>query len=160
MAVDMFLKLDNVEGESTDSKHAGEITVLSWRWGLQQPVALVVGSGAGGGKFKVNDLRVTKHVDKASPRLMLACCNGKHFEEALLTVRKAGETPVEYLKITMKEVFVSSISIDGTDEQDRPTETIGFSFGEFRNQYTPQKPDGTDDATIEMGWNIVKNTRV
>jgi type VI secretion system secreted protein Hcp len=160
MAVDMFLKLDDVEGESTDSKHAGEIAVLSWSWGLQQPGASLVGSGAGAGKVKVNDLLVTKHVDKASPRLMLACCSGEHFKEALLTVRKAGQTPVEYLKITMKEVFVSSMSIDGTDEQDRPTETIGFSFGEFQSQYTAQKPDGTADATIEMGWNIVKNTKV
>jgi len=159
MAVNMFLKLDGVEGESTDDMHAGEIAVLSWSWGLQQASASLVGSGAGG-KVKVNDLLVTKHVDKASPRLMLACCNGKHFEEALLTVRKAGETPVEYIKITMKQVFVSSMSIDGTDEQDRPTETIGFSFGEFQSQYTPQKPDGTADATIEMGWNIIKNTRV
>ena len=160
MAVDMFLKLDDVEGESTDSKHAGEIAVLSWSWGLQQPGASLVGSGAGAGKVKVNDLLVTKHVDNASPRLMLACCSGEHFKEALLTVRKAGQTPVEYLKITMKEVFVSSMSIDGTDEQDRPTETIGFSFGEFQSQYTAQKPDGTADATIEVGWNIVKNTKV
>ena len=160
MAVDMFLKLDDVKGESTDDQHAAEIAVLSWNWGLQQTGASPVGSGAGAGKVKVNDLLVTKHVDKASPRLMLACCSGEHFKEALLTVRKAGQTPVEYLKITMKEVFVSSMSIDGTDEQDRPTETIGFSFAEFRSQYTAQKPDGSADATIEMGWNIVRNAKV
>ena len=164
MAVDMFLKLDDIKGESTDRRHADEIVVLSWNWGMQQAAASPAGSGGGAGvgagKVKVNDLLVTKQVDKASPLLMLACCSGKHFKEALLTVRRAGEKPIEYLKITMKEVFVSSVSIDGTDAQDRPTETIALNFGEFRSQYTPQKPDGTGDATIEIGWDIVKNIKV
>src|SRR4051794_22364914 len=114
MAVDMFLKIDDVKGESRDSKHAGEIDILAWSWGMSQSGTTHTGGGGGAGKVSVNDLSLTKYVDKSSPGLMLACCNGKHYKEALLTVRKAGEKPLEYVKITLKEVIVSAISTGGS----------------------------------------------
>src|SRR5258707_2678274 len=106
MAVDMFLKIDDIKGESKDSKHKDEVDVLAWSWGMSQSGTTHTGGGGGAGKVSVQDISVIKYVDKSSPVLQLACCNGKHFKEALLTVRKAGETPLEYLKITMKEVII------------------------------------------------------
>ena len=67
--------------------------------------------GGGAGKVNVQDLSFTKFVDASSTDLMMACCNGKHFKEALLTVRKAGENPVKYIKIKMEEVLISKISL-------------------------------------------------
>jgi type VI secretion system secreted protein Hcp len=99
MAVDMFLKLDDVKGESKDSKHKEEMDVLAWSWGASQSGSTHLGSGGGAGKVSVQDVSLTKYVDKASPNLLKFCCNGKHFKEAVLTVRKAGEKPVEYIKL-------------------------------------------------------------
>ena len=160
MAVDMFLKLDDIKGESVDSKHKDEMDVLSWSWGMSQSGTTHQGGGGGSGKVSVNDLSITKYVDKASANLQLSCCNGKHFKEALLTVRKAGENPLEYLKITMKEVLIASVSTGGSGGEDRLTENVTLNFAEFKTEYTPQKPDGSGDAAVEAGWNIAENVKV
>jgi len=160
MAVDMFLKIDDVKGESKDSKHAGEIDVLAWSWGMSQSGTTHMGGGGGAGKVSVQDISLTKYVDKSSPNLMLACCNGKHYKEAVLVVRKAGEKPLEYLKITMKEVIISSVSTGGSGGEDRLTENVALNFAEFKTEYVPQKADGTGDAAIEVAWNIAENVKV
>lgn len=157
MAVDMFIKVGDIAGESVDSKHSGTIDVLSWSWGMTQSGTTHQGGGGGAGKVKVEDLTFTKYIDKSSTNLMLACCDGTHFPQALLTVRKAGKTPLEYVKITMKEVIVSSVSTGGSGGQDRLTENVTLNFAEFKVEYTPQKPDGTGDATVEAAWNIAGN---
>lgn len=160
MAVDMFLKLGDVKGESRDSKHKDEVDVLAWSWGMSQSGTTHLGTGGGAGKVNVQDLSLTKYVDKASPNLIMAACNGKHYPEALLTVRKAGEKPLEYIKITMKEVLVSSISTGGSGGEDRITENVTLNFASFKVEYSPQKPDGTGDAAIEAAFNIAENVKV
>ena len=160
MAVDMFLKLDDVKGESTDDKHKDEVDVLAWSWGMTQSGTTHMGGGGGSGKVSVNDLSLTKYVDKSSPNLMLATCNGKHFKEALLTVRKAGEKPLEYIKITMKEVIISSVSTGGSGGEDRLTENVTLNFAEFKIVYTPQKSDGSGEAAVEAAYHIAKNVKI
>lgn len=160
MAVDMFIKIDDVKGESQDDKHKGEIDVLAWSWGMSQSGTTHMGGGGGAGKVSVNDISITKYVDKSSPNVMLACCNGKHYKQALLTVRKAGEKPLEYIKLTMKEVIVSSVSTGGSGGEDRLTENLTLNFAEYKIEYTPQKPDGTGEAAVEAAYNIAKNVKV
>jgi type VI secretion system secreted protein Hcp len=157
MAVDMFLKIDDVKGESADKTHNGEIDVLAWSWGMSQSGTAHMGGGGGAGKVSVQDISVTKYVDKASPNLIQWCCSGKHYKEALLTVRKAGGTPLEYIKIKLNEVLVSSISTGGSGGEDRLTENVTLNFAEFDYTYTPQKPDGSGDAEVKAGWDIQKN---
>src|ERR1700737_1620240 len=110
MAVDMFIKIDTVDGESRDKTHKKEIDVLAWSWGMSNSGSAHVGGGAGAGKANVQDLSFTKWVDSATPKLALACCAGKHFKDAVLVVRKAGEKPVEYLKIKMDVVIIWAVS--------------------------------------------------
>jgi type VI secretion system secreted protein Hcp len=157
MAVDMFLKLDEVPGESKDGEHEEEIDVLAWSWGMTQSGSFHVGGGGGSGKVNVQDLSITKYIDKSSPNLMKACANGKHFGEATLYVRKAGETPLTYLKIEMKKVLITSISTGGSGGEDRLTENVTLNFAEVKTIYTPQSDVGADEGTVEMGWNIEKN---
>ena len=115
MAVDMFLKIVGVNGEAKDKEHGNEIDVLAWNWGMANKGSAHALGGAGSGKVNVQDVQVTKYVDSASPKLMKACCSGTHYPTALLTVRKAGGTsPVEYIKIKMEAVFISSVSTGGT----------------------------------------------
>lgn len=159
MAVDMFLKLDDVKGESRDSKHKDEIDVLAWSFGASNGGTTHTGGGGGAGKVNVQDLSFTKWVDKASPNLMMSTCNGKHYKQALLTVRKAGENPLEYLKVSMKEVLVSSVSTGGSGGEDRLTENITLNFAWFKVEYTPQKPDGTGEPAVEVAWHIAENIK-
>jgi type VI secretion system secreted protein Hcp len=160
MAVDMFLKLGDLKGESRDKDHKDETEVLAWSWGMSQSGTTHSGSGGGAGKVNVQDLQLTKYVDKASPALQLACCLGTHYPDALLTVRKAGDKPLEYLKITMKEIIITNVSTGGSSGEDRLTENITLNFAEFKTEYTPQKPDGSGDAAVEAAFNIAENAKV
>jgi len=162
MAVDMFLKIGDVKGESKDQAHAEEIDVLSWSWGMSQSGSMHMGSGGGAGKVNINDLSLTKYVDKSSPNLMMACSSGKHYPEAKLTVRKAGgESQVEYLIITLEEVLVSSLNTGGSGGEDRLTENINLNFAKVKTEYQAQKADGTKDGgPIKYGWNIRENVKI
>jgi len=159
MAVDMFIKIKGVDGESKDHKHGKEIDVLSWSWGMSNSGSAHVGGGAGAGKVNVQDLSFSKWVDSASPKLMLACCNGKHFDEALLTVRKAGEKPVEYIKIKLTEVLITSISTGGSGGEDRLTENVTLNFAKVNLDYTPQDDKGAPGTAIPMSWDISANVK-
>ena len=159
MAVDMFIKIGDVKGEAQDSKHKGEIDVLSWSWGMTQSGTAHMGAGGGSGKVNVQDLTFTKYVDSSSAKLMMACCNGKHYADALLTVRKAGEKPVEYVKIKLTEVLVTSVSTGGSGGEDLLTENVALNFAKVAVDYTPQKPDGSPDSPITMAWDISANVK-
>ncbi len=157
MAVDMFLKLADVPGESKDAEHEGEIDILAWSWGMTQSGSFHHGGGGGSGKVNVQDVSITKYIDKSTPNLMKACANGKHFADATLYVRKAGEKPLEYLRIEMKQVLVSSVSTGGSGGEDRLTENVTLNFAEVKTIYTPQAKEGSGEGKVEMGWNIEKN---
>lgn len=157
MAVDMFLKIEGIKGEAQDDKHKGEIDVLSWSWGASQTGTTHTGSGGGAGKVSVNDISVTKFVDRATPLLMQQCFTGKHIKEALLTVRKAGGKPLEYIKIKMQDALISSVSTGGSGAVDRLTENVAFNFAKVHFEYVPQKADGSADAAVPFGYDIAKN---
>ena len=159
MAMDMFIKIGELKGESRDSVHKTEIDVLAWSWGLSNSGSAQVGSGAGAGKVNVQDLSFTKYLDKSSPDMMLATCNGKHFDKAVLTVRKAGEQPLEYLLITMEEVLITSVSTGGSGGEDRLTENVTLNFAKVKVAYKEQTPTGGVGDKPEMGWDIAANVK-
>jgi type VI secretion system secreted protein Hcp len=159
MAVDMFMKIAGVDGESKDSKHKKDIDVLAWSWGMSNSGSAHVGGGAGAGKVNVQDVSFTKWVDSATPFLALACCDGKHFADAMLVVRKAGEKPVEYLKIKMEEVLITSISTGGSGGEDRLTENVTLNFAKVSLDYVPQDDKGSPGTAIPMTWDIAANVK-
>ncbi len=160
MAMDMFIKIDSLQGESKDSTHKNEIDVLAWSWGASNSGSAHVGGGAGAGKVNVQDLSFTKYIDKSTPDLLLTTCNGKHWDQAVLVVRKAGETPLEYLKITMSEVLVTSISQGGSGGEDRLTENVTLNFAKVKVDYVEQSAKGAKGATPSMGWDISQNVKM
>jgi type VI secretion system secreted protein Hcp len=157
MAIDMFLKITDVNGESQDDKHKDEIDVLAWSWGMSQSGTMHMGAGGGSGKVNVQDLSITKWVDKSTPTLMKLCCKGQHVGEVILVVRKAGGTAVEYIKITLKEALISSISTGGSGGEERLTENITLNFSEFKYEYTTQDQKGGAGATVPVSWDIASN---
>lgn len=158
MAVDMFLKIDDLKGDSLDATHPNEIQVLAWSWGMTQSGSTHQASGGGSGKVNVQDLSFTKNIDTTTTNLIKACCSGSHFKQALLTVRKAGgKAPVEYLKITMKDLIVSNISTGGSGGGDLITENITLNFAKVTLDYTPQDAAGVAGNTMSASWNIPQN---
>lgn len=157
MAVDIFLKLEGIDGESIDDAHSAEIDVLSWSWGMSQSGTMHMGEGGGAGKVNVEDISFTKYIDNASHALMLRCASGEHIPSAILTVRKAGKTPLEYVIITFTDCLVSSVSTGGSGGEDRLTENMTINFAQVKFEYSKQKKDGTGEAAKEFSWNIPLN---
>jgi len=160
MAMDQFIKIGDLKGEAQDKVHKDEIDVLAWSWGLSNSGTSHAGSGSGGGKVSVQDISLTKYVDKSSPDLMLACCNGKHYPEAKLVVRKAGEKPLEYLIVTMTDVMVTAVSTGGSGGEDRLTENLTLNFSKVKVDYTEQTATGGTGAKPSMGWDIAENVKL
>ncbi|MDE1950115.1 MAG: type VI secretion system tube protein Hcp [Burkholderiales bacterium] len=159
MAMDMFIKIGDIEGESVDKKHPKEIDVLAWSWGISNSGTTHQGGGGGSGKANVQDLSFTKYVDASSHALLLAASNGQHYDKANLVVRKAsgkGE-PLEYIKIEMHEVMVTSVSTGGSGGEDRLTENVTLNFAKVKYEYTPQTEKGAKEATKEMTYDIAAN---
>ena len=159
MAVDMFLKLSGIKGESKDHKHGGEIHVESFSWGMNQTGAHGTGGGGGAGKVSVHDISLTKYLDTSSTALMYHCASGKHIPEGLITVRKAGDKPLEYLKIKLTDILVSGVQHAGHGS-DLLTENLTLNFAKFQVEYFEQKPDGSGSPAGAMGWDIKKNEKV
>jgi type VI secretion system secreted protein Hcp len=155
MAVDMFLKCGDIKGESVSSGHEGEKDVLSFSWGVSQSGTTHTGTGGGAGQTKVQDLSVTKFVDLATPGLMLACCNGKHIPEVVLTARRAGNKPLDFLKITMTNCIISSVGIG--EVEDRFTENVSINFAKVKTDYDAPAASGGKGAHSSMEFDIAKN---
>ncbi len=158
MALDMFLKIPGADGELVGNGHAGEIDILAWSWGMSQSGSMHVAKGGGSGKANIQDVSITKYIDKASPKLQLLCLNGKNTTgDAILTVQKAGENVVQYLKITMSDFIITSVSTGGSGGEDRLTENVSLNFAKVKVEYTPQKADGTADTVVPYTWKIAEN---
>ena len=134
----MFLKMQGVTGEASDTDHKGEIEVVSWSWGMQAPTSLATGQAAG--KATISEVRIVKRVDQSSPTLMNFLRGNKVIAQAQLTVRKAGEKPLEYFKIELENVRITSLTTESEDAE--LVERLSLGFVKVRVSYTPQSPTG------------------
>jgi type VI secretion system secreted protein Hcp len=158
MAVDVFLKIDGIPGESADGKHKDEIDILSWSWGASQTGTMAFGGGGGAGKVNFSDISFMKRFDKSSPNLWQNCASGKHIAKAILYCRKAGEKQQEYLQITFTDLLVSSVQVSGAGEE--PTENVSLNFSKVEMEYKPQDAKGNLGGGVKFGWDIKKNQKV
>lgn len=155
--VDYFLKIDGIEGESQDSKHKGEIEIESWSFGEVQTGTASHGGGMGAGKVQMQDFNFVMKVNKASPKLFLACARGDHIKSAVLTCRKAGKDQQEYLKVTFSDILVSSFQTSGAASSDMlPMDQISLNFSKIEFEYREQKPDGTLGGAIKSWYDLKK----
>jgi len=160
-AVDYFLKIEGIEGESKSEGHEKEIDVLSWSWGLAQACSPVAGGGGTTCKANFSDASFQKRLDKSSPKLFLAVASGQHIPTAELfgsNVAIKGEN--EFLIIKMTDVLITSYQIGGSSGGDIPTDSISLNYAKIEFSYRPQKADGTLDSPVKAGWDIAKNTKI
>jgi len=153
--MDAFLKIQGIEGESKDAKHENEIDVLSFSWGETQSGSFAYGGGGGAGKVTMQDFAFTMKMNKATPKLFLACATGEHIPEALLTVRKAGKEQQEYLKVKFSDLLVSSYTPTGSAYGDEvPTESITLNFAKVEIEYREQLATGDLGGTIRAAYDL------
>lgn len=157
MAIDAFMKLGTIKGESAAKEFEAQIDVLAWSWGASNSGTMHMATGGGAGKANVQDLSFTHWVDAATPNLLQSCCKGTHFPEATLTMRKAGDTQLPFLIITLKEVLISSYSIGGSGGEERLTANVTLNFAEFEIKYQPQDKTGAKKGGEIVGkFNIAQ----
>jgi type VI secretion system secreted protein Hcp len=160
-ANDYFLKIDGIQGESTDEKHANEIDLLSFSWGASQQGTSHMGGGLGAGKVSFQDFHFTMKVGKQSPILFLSCAMGKHIPSALLTVREAGGKQQEYLKVKFTDLLISNYTSGGSGGIDiKPVDSCSFNFSKIEWDYKPQNKDGNLGGAVTAGWDQKKNVKV
>jgi type VI secretion system secreted protein Hcp len=157
MAVDYFLKIDGIPGESQDAKHKDEIQLLSFSWGETNAGTFGAGGGGGAGKVQMQDFHFVMNVNKASPKLFLSCANGAHIKQAILTARKAGKDQQDYLKVTFSDLLISSFQTSGAaDSGSLPLDQISFNFAKVEMEYKEQKADGSLGGTIKAHYDLKK----
>ena len=156
LAVDMFLKVDGIKGESTArGGHEDWIEIESFGWGESRPSG-GTGQGRRRSSASFSDVSVVKGVDAASPHLFQACATGKHYSSATLVIRKAGE-PFDYFSIRLQDVRVSSVKLSHSEKRDVPMEEITLTYGKITWSYDPQDAKG---GKVETGWDLMANKGV
>ena len=157
-AFDYFLKIDGIDGESSDAQHKGEIDLEAWSWGETQPHP--TGGGAGAGKVTMADFSFTTKLTKASPKLFLACAEGSHIKAAWLTARRAAGKAADYfLKWTFSDLLVSSYQT-GAAAGNAPVDQVSFNFSKIEVEYKEQRPDGSFGAGFKAGWDLKANKKI
>ena len=155
MAFDAFLKIDGIEGDSSDKSHPGAIVVRSFSWGLTNTGSSGGGGGGGAGKAVAQDFHFAMATSKASPELMLACATGKHIRDATLTCRKAGGDSLEFLKIKLTDVLVSRYDLAGAGEsEDTTMDSLMLNFVKIDFLFTVPRTG----ETVEAAFNFATNT--
>jgi type VI secretion system secreted protein Hcp len=159
-AVDYFLKIDGIEGESRDAMHKGEIDLESWSWGEAHAHPPGGGVGSGAGKVTMSDFSFTMKLSKASPNLFLSCAEGSHIKAAWLTARRAAGKATDYfLKWTFSDLLVSSYHT-GAAAGEAPVDQVSFDFAKIEVEYKEQKPDGSFGVGFKAGWDLKTNKKV
>ena len=158
MAVDMFLKITDVKGESKDKQHSGEIEIESFSWGATQLGTSSHGTGGGAGKVSMQDFHFVMRNNSASPTLFLFCANGKHLKEAKLTCRKAGGKQENFLVVTMSDVLISSYQTGGSQGGEVPMDQIGLNYSKIEIDYLAQDEKGITKSAGKKWWDMKTNT--
>lgn len=158
MATDFFLKIKDIEGEST-ARHVapGHIDVHSMSFGVTQPLQIGrTGTGLSAGKATFGEIHFTKYTDKSSPKLYQAAGKGTHIESAVFVgFKAAGDTPQLYFKVTLSDVMVSSFQNGGAGGSEM-TEQLSFGYSKIEFEYVEQKKDGTAGPTNLASFNVVE----
>jgi type VI secretion system secreted protein Hcp len=164
MPFDAFLKIDGIDGETNDSKHKGEIEVLSFHWGVSQAITGTVSSTGtfSGQRCDMAPLSITKQLDKASPKLAQACAAGEHFKSAVLTLCRAGGDKQPYMKYKLSDVLIESVRTGGSGQGEGgvPAEETGLRYGKIELEYTVVGLDGKPAGSVAGGWNLKENVKV
>ena len=157
MPIRLFLKIEGIKGESTDAVRTDEIEVDSYSWGVNQTASIAGGGGAGAGKPTFVDVSFTAAQSVASPHLFLACVEGTHLQEAVLTMRTSGKRPVDRSVVSFFDIIISSFHQHGMADDDHGTDSFSLTFATIRIEST--RKDGTA-TPVTAGWDVRANKQL
>lgn len=160
---DFFLKLDAerggvIKGESQDREHKDEIDIVSWSWGMSAPTSV---AGQRKARAAIHQLFIRKRIDSASTALMAAAANNEKLKTAVLTARRAGGGQIDFLRVTLRNAYLTSIEVSGEGGEGGTgtLEDLKLSFENIRVEYIPQGPDGAKrgSTSFEASWAVADN---
>ena len=163
MAFDAFVKIDGIDGESTDGKHQNWIEIISFNSGLTQSTSSTASSSGGASAERANfqNFSFTKQLDIASPALAMACADGTHVSEIVVELCRAGTEKVKFMEYKLNNCMISGVTVQGAGSGDLPTETVTVDFGKISWAYTVQKREGGGAAgNMVSGWDLQKNCKL
>jgi type VI secretion system secreted protein Hcp len=156
---DIYMQIDGLKGESTDSEHKDWIELLSFNHSISQPASASASTAGGGttGRSQHSDYSITKYVDLASPKLYEFASSGKHIKNVTIEMlRASGDKRVKYMLVVMEQVVISHVAPAGGG--DFPSESVSFNYGTIKWTYTQQKrTDGTGGGNQAAGWDLTAN---
>jgi type VI secretion system secreted protein Hcp len=155
MAVDFYLKLDGIDGESVATGYEKHIQLLSFSWGGSQTSSVAGTGGSGAGKADLSDLSIMKHMDKATSPIFKALISGQHIKTGSLCATKAGGKGKPFLKLSFEELFITSQQISASSEV--PSESVSFSYNKIKQEYWTQDEKGTLTATAAVTFELKLN---
>jgi type VI secretion system secreted protein Hcp len=154
-----FLKVTNIPGSSTDSRHAGWIDLLTFSWGASTSVnPLVSTSGSPASKSKPADFVFVARSSIASPKLFLACAKGTAITSVVLEVAKLGFDPFVYVKLTLQNVRVASFDEAPSEGDGAPLDVVHLRYAKVTHSFTPQKADGTPGSAVVATFDFATDT--
>ena len=164
MAVDMFLKIEGIDGESTDDKHKKEVEVLSFHWGItQQRSASASSAGSlSSQRADFQDFSIVKAIDLASPKLALACADGTHLKSVRLEICRSGGDKQPYMEYKFTDVIITGFKSGGSGHGEvLPLEEVAFGYGKAEWAYTQTKVEGgKGSGKVPAGWDLKSNKKV
>jgi len=160
MALEFYLKLDGIPGESTDSKHKEWIEVVSFSHGVEQEGSSRSGGGESTvGRAHFSDFCVVKRLDKSSPKLALTCASGAHVASAKMELCQSTKDKHPYMKYELTDVVISAVKPSGQNTSNTlPLEEVTMRYSKIQWEYTPMDAAGKVTAAAKANWNLKDNT--
>jgi len=160
-SADFILEIHSIPGESKKDGFKDKIDLESWSWGATNIGTGATGGGHGAGKVSMQDFHFVKSIDKASPKIMLACAEGTHIPSAKLTCRKAGGKQEQFMIVKFTDVLISSYQTGGSGGSSvLPVDQCSFNFAKIEIEYKEQKADGSLGASTKAGFDLKTNKKV
>ena len=155
MAVDFYLDLGDIKGESKDEKHKDQIQLMSFSWGGSQATTVSGSGGSGAGKADLSDFSIMKYCDKATTPTFKALVQGTHIKTGTVTAVKSGAGGKPFLKIDFQELYVTSQQFSASSEI--PSESVSFSYNQIKIEYSTQNEQGIVTTTGAVTYNTKQN---
>jgi type VI secretion system secreted protein Hcp len=160
MAIDVYLQIDGIKGESMDDKHKDWIECKSVSWSVTQPKSATASTGGGhtAERVEMSDITITKLADLATPILLQTCAAGKTIPKAKLEFMRADGNGdrVKYFEVQLENVLIGDVS-PKVNEGNFMHEELGLKFSKVKYMYTQQKIGGGAGGNTSGGWDLASN---
>jgi type VI secretion system secreted protein Hcp len=153
---DFFLTIPKLPGESTDEQFPQSIDLFTWSFGVTSSV-VAAGTGSSADKSKPSPFVFVARASKASPKLLVTCATGRHLISATLDARYRGEVPLNYLRVKLESVAVTSYQVAPGEQDGWPLDVVRLDYAKITVTYTPQNPNGSPGTPVIAGFDYTLN---